>query len=589
MAASARITLVLGLLVVLQTQLGDAHSVGTCSNKLAKCHGKKWHHDAVCSFDNRCIVLSEREFSFKIEAKMRPLRTGKEAGKKVRSLWMRGNGPGLSWDKPVELRRSGSSVDSWKTEIKYRSSSDALLCASGDYCFANQKALEFRIYRDQMGKDDMIGPNFYIELPLSESMQGAANFLLPTLTVYPWFDGRKVVVREVEIESSLHVTGQPKEYRTTLDVLYPPSFEHNSHKRYPLVLYLGYNGHAFAPLLEYAFVHEAHTSEALLVGVQPMRQQAPYAMFSPYRSSHVWQCKQTPCDVQACATCWIPHLVSACDKNEFVFQAKECLLPRVESSYGEQILNFIEMDIVPKLREITGERLLVDFPKQRISIFGDFDGTSLLACYAALTRPHIYANAACLSAPFYWPLNHSLHNPAPNPGIQHTFHNIEKQFAAMPALRSAYLSQKYYIDIAHNQHTILPLVDVYKHTDDFVRQLEETLLLEMGKNILYFTIPDPVVPYVLQQPNTLRVYNRILPALKFFLRAEGGPTRDGARSRPVLDKTIAEQSELYGGLVMRNNKTSPGEFSCDAHYTTPQGASRPTEVPIVFFLPVLGL
>ena len=596
MHLQTREILVLSLLALLWMQAVHAQSVGSCDEKLSKCKGKKWHHDAVCSFDNQCLVVSEREFEFKIVAKMRRVDTGKDGGKKVRSLWMRGNGPGLSWNKPVELRRSGSSVDSWKTEVRYRSSSDALLCTSGDYCFANQKAIEFRLYRDQMGKDDMLGPNFYVELPVSESMKGAANFLAPSVTVYPWFDGRDVVFRKTKVESSLHVTGRPGEFKTTLELLYPPSFEHNIRKHYPLVLYLGYSAKALAPLLEYAFVHEAHTREALVVGINPMEQTQPYSTFSPYRDSHVWQCKEKPCKVEECATCWLPLTRSVCDKKEFIFQAKQCLEPELVPSYGEEVLDFIEMDIVPKLQEVTQQRLMVDFPRQRLTIFSEFDGTSLLACHAALTRPHIYQNAACLAAPFYWPLTSSLSDPAPNPGIKHTFQQIQEQFTATPALRSAYLSQKYYIDIAHNQHALLPLVDVYKHTEDFVLQLEETLYLERGKNFLYFTVPDIAIAYALQKPSILSVYNRIRPALKFFLKAEGGPSKSGSRSRPVLDKTIAEQNEVYGGLIGRQNRSSTAppdqqqQLSCDAHYKTPppMGASRPTEVPIIFFLPVLG-
>lgn len=586
----ARAVLVFSLLTLLLPSSIESRTVGSCKKQLSKCRGKKWHHDAVCNFDKQCLVVSEREFAFKVVAKMRSLETGKEVGKKARSLWMRGSGPGLSWDKPVELRRSGSSVDSWKTDIKYRSSSDALLCTTGDNCFANQRAVEFRLYRDQMGKEDMLGPNFYVELPLSESMKGAANFLMPSVTVYPWFDG-DIVVREFNIESSLHVTGQPGAFKTTLDVLYPPSFHHNIRKRYPLVIYLGYSAEAFAPLLEYAFIHEAHTREALVVGLRPLKQSPPYTRLSPYRDSHEWQCKSSPCNIQRCATCWLPRTRSACDKSEFIYQAKQCLKPERLTSYGEEVLDFIEMDIIPKLREVSQERVMVDFPRQRISIFGDFDGASLLACYAAVTRPHVYQNAACLAAPFYWPLTPSPSDPAPSPGMRDTFRRIRDQFTATPALRSAYLTQRYYIDVAFNQHALLPLLDVYEHTDDFVRQLEETLSLERGKNILYFTVPDRAIPYALQKPSVFLVYNRILPALKFFLRAEGGPSKEGARSRPVLNKMIAEQNERYGGLITPANNSVPAEqeLSCDAHYTSsPAGGSRPTEVPIIFFLPVLG-
>lgn len=578
------------LLLLLQMQFGDSRTVGNCEKRLSKCRGRSWHYDAVCYYDNKCVTATEREYSFNIIAKMRQRKNRKDTGNIVKSLWMRGNGPGLSWDKAIELRRSGSSVDSWKTEIKYRSSSDSLLCTSGDYCSANQKAIEFRLYRDQMGKDGMLGPNFYAELPLSGSLQGSNSFLTPSMSVYPWFDGKEVSMREYGVESSLLVTGHDKEFKTSLDVLYPPSFEHNTRKRYPLILYLGYDAQAFIPLLEYAFVHEAHIQEAIVVGIRPLRDKRPFSQSSPYPDSHVWHCKEKSC-VKKCMTCWLPTSKESCDKNEIKYQARKCLKPGLKPSHGEALLDFIEMDIIPKLREVAQERLLVDFPHHRMTIIGEYGGPSLLACHAALTRPHVYQNAACLSASFHWPLSSSLSNLTPNPGIFQVFDNLRQQLEATPALHLAYLSQKYYIDMSHAQKT---LVDLYEPTDNFVKQLEETLLLQKGRNIMYFTIPTPDINYeYMPGSSTIFVYHHILPALKFFLSAEGGPSKEGARSQPVLDKTVAEKGELYGHLIEGSNKSSsllgPDHYSsCHAHLAPPAGASRPTEVPIIFFLPILG-
>ena len=589
---SSRKVLLLCLLLVLQLQLGGARSIGSCKAEelLSSCKskGQRWQHDAVCTYGGKCVVVDERQFSFMVTARLRQVKQGKA----IKSLWMRGAGPGMSWDKPVELRRSGSSVDSWKTEIKYRSSSDALLCTSADYCFANQKALEFRLYRDQMGKEDMLGPNFFIELPLSGSMEGANNFLAPSVTVYPWFDSDKVLTRRVQIQSSLHVTGFPKTFKTQLTIIYPPSFEYNTRKMYPLVLYLGYAVGLFGPLLEHAFVHEASIQEAIVVGIDPMQSFSPFSRLCPYRDSYLLSCKEKNC-IHNCMTCWnIRTEKNVCDKDEFLSQAQACLTHLGTAPRGEEVLDFIQMDIVPKLRELSQERLLVEFPKHRISIMGSLYGSSLLACHAALTRPHVYQNAACFSAPFYWPLSSSFTNPAPNPGIFQTFRDLEKEFDRTPALRSAYVSQKYYIDVASNENSLLPIIDVYKHTEDFIQQLEETLQLEKGKNILYFTVPDLARSYMLDKYGTPYVFNRILPAFKFFLKTEGGPSREAARLQSVSDKTIAEQNKLYGHLIggSEQNESSAahdGE-SCDARYTGPGGLSRPTEVPIIFFLPALG-
>ena len=549
----------------------------------------RWHYDAVCTPENQCVVAEERKFSFQIEAKMR---TGTAVGKKVGSLWMRGSGPGLSWDKPIELRRSGSAVDSWRTKIQYRSSSDALPCTSKDYCWYNQRAVEFRLYRDQQGKDDMLGPNFYFQLPVSESMEGAPSFLTPTLTVYPWFDGREVLTREFEVTSSLHSIGiLDQTFKATLNVLYPPSFEHNIRKRYPLVLYFGYSAQAFAPLLELAFVREALTREAVVVGVTPLGLKPPYILLSPYPNTGMWYCKKSPCDTRRCATCWLPRKRDdACDKKEFAHQAKNCMYFKVNQGYGDMFLDFIEMDVVPKISEVTQERVDVDFPRHRLTLFGEFDATSLLACHAAVTRPHIYQNAACFSAPVYWPMS-SKNNPRESYLRNRRVRAFSEKYETTPALRVAHLTQKYYIDISANQEAEFPLVDPYKHTDEFVEELKNTFSLEEGKNILYFTIPDIAMAYVMRESGskaTMMIYDRFLPALRFFLLAEGGPNRESARTRAVPDKVIAENSELYGGLVQGGNGSlAADDESCDAHCDMP-GVSRPTEVPILFFLPILG-
>ena len=476
--------LLLLLLILQQTRFCESlRSVGKCSKPLHKClGGSRWHYDAVCSQENRCVVAEERKFSFQIEAKMR---TGTETagvGKKVGSLWMRGGGPGLSWDKPVELRRSGSAVDSWRTKIEYRSSSDALPCTSKDYCWYNQRAVEVRFYRDQQGKDDMLGPNFYFELPVSKSMEGAPSFLAPTITVYPWFDGREIITREFEVHSTFHSIGIiDSKFKATLNVLYPPSFEYNIRKRYPLVLYLGYSAQTFAPLLELAFVREALTREAVVVGVTPMDHKPPYILLSPYHNTGMWYCKQSPCDTRKCATCWLPRRrEDACDKKEFIHQTRNCMYFKANPGYGEMFLDFIEMDVVPKISEVTQGRVDVDFPRHRLTVFGEFDATSLLACHAAVTRPHIYQNAACFSAPFYWPM-HSEKKLDEAYLISRDLHGLRKKFETTPVLRVAYLTQKYYIDISANQEAEFPLVDPYKHTDEFVTALKDVLSLEEGK------------------------------------------------------------------------------------------------------------
>ena len=573
----------LSLLVLLHMQPSELRAVGTCERVHSKCGGEDdWQPDAVCNRKRVCVAADEREFSFTLTVRLRPLPQA-EAGKVSGSLWMRGTGPGLSWTKPIELRRSAQFVDTWKTQIDYRSSSEALLCTNSKFCFENQRALEFRLYRDTFGKENMKGPNFYIPLPISHSLKRGGDFLPPSVTVYPWFDGGDIIHKTINVRSSLHVTGRAGELSASLDILYPPSFNYNSRKKYPVVFIIDYNVETLSPLLEYGYIHEASIEEALVVGIRPFEQVAPYSMSSPYYNNYVWRCKKDHCEVN-CQTCWKQRLsVDICDVDEFNVQASRCLYAQLIEAKGDQILDLIELDIVPQLKEMAQERLLVDPPKHRLSLIG-FNGNGLLACYAALTRPWVYQNVGCLSAPFYWPLTSSLTKPAPSPGIFETLQRVKKDIEQNPALLSSYLSQKYYIDVTEHAHTFLPIVDIHEHTDNFVLQLQEILQLERNKNILFFNLPGVFLNYIHNKQSYFEIYHRILPALKLFLRAEGGPSKDGARIHLLSNgEAIAENKELYGSLIGTGNETSLEQESCIILQS-----SKPTEVPIVFFIPTLG-
>ena len=565
--------------VLLQPQICDCRRLygGGCTQNYARCHdfGKPWQRDGVCLDIKYCHAPREAKFSFNVEAKLRKLQAG--SGNAVRSLWMRGTGIGLSWDNPIQLRRRGTSIGAWKAELTYRSSSDGILCSSLDFCTKTQQGVEFRLYRDREGKDNMVGPNFYISLPISNSLKGSSVSLSPSVTVYPWFDGEEVFSRKEYMRSSLSVTARQGELQTTIEVLFPPSFNHNSLKHYPLVLVFGYELMTISPLLERLYVHDATIHEAVVVGIEPYEQMAPYAMLSPFSHTYIWMCKDRDC-FRGCQTCWKRNKEWQCNREDFIEQAELCLYPKKFVSKGEQVLDMIEVDILPKLKELTKDRLLVDFPKHRMSIIG-VDGSGLLACYAAVTRPHIYQNAGCLSPPFYWPLSNSLTDPAPSPGIFNiTLSKLKNDLLQNPRIASFARSQKYYIDVAKHEHHFLPIVQQEKYNEWFVKELQDTLYIPR-ENIMYFTVPG-YYDYIHDSKGLSPIFHRIEHALRHFLKTEAeGPHEWRTNIQTTSDKTVT--SHLLGTQA---NITLTQSCQDELYKIV----SKPAEVPIIFFFPTLG-
>ena len=572
------------VMVLLQLQICDCRLISnSCPQRYARCRAtlKEWQRDGVCWDEGACYAPDEREFSFTIIATIRKLRV--ERGNRTGSLWMRGVGIGLSWDNPIQLHRIGSSNDAWKAELTYRSSSDGIVCSSLDFCTKTQQGVEFRLYRDREGKYNMVGPNFYISLPISNSMKSSSVSLPPSVTVYPWFDGEEVFSRISFINSSLSVTMKTGELQTKVEILFPPSFNHNFLKHYPLVLVFAYEMTGMIPLLEHLYVNEASIHEAVVVGIEPFEQIAPYAMLSPFFNVYVWTCKISYC-IHLCQTCWIRNKEQPCDKYDFIEQAELCLYPKKFVTKGEQILDMLELDVLPKLRELIQYRIQVEFPKQRISIIG-IDGSGLLACYAAVTRPHIYQNAGCFSTPFYWPLSNSLTDPAPSAGIFNiTLSNLKKDLLQNPRIAPFARSQKYYIDVTINEHYFLPIVQQEMYNELFVKELQDILYIPR-ENIMYFTVPGHY-DYIHNIHGFLPLFFRIEHALRHFLKTKGGPNRTKTRNPGLSHDTAAQQSRRYGHLLdIQPNETLMQSCQEELYDSVPK---PPMEVPIVVFIPTLG-
>ena len=511
--------------------LTSGRDVGRCQNEDKKgghcfAPNEYWQHDGTCILSQnvkRCYVPDTREFRFTLRISIKQLRFVKS--KRIVDLWIRGSGPGLSWSKPVKLKKSAGGIGIWVTDIYYIYDSQGLVCTTSKHCLFNQRALEFRLYKDEKGKETMLGPNLYISLPVSNSMAGSPLFLTPTIDVYPWFGGISIVMEDLTMSSMS--LGNVK-----ATLLFPPSFNYNARRKYPVVIMFGSTvSLQITPLLELMYIHEANIQEAMVI-VLHHNSTAPYCEFNPYSEGSqgedvnlIWRCKMEDC--KTCHHCWDPEEEHKCDRNTFISSAHLCLYPTKCSQriLGEAWLDFIEEHVIPQVIRKSQSRILVDFPKDRLTIMG-FDGTGLLACHAAITRPHVYKNAACLSAPFHWPLKSlTAHIPAQKTGIGRSMKNISHNFMFYPELFAFHVTQKYYIDYGELDNVRFPVIDIDYYIDAFVNKLHEMFDVPLQNVLKFKKLPRAGNDYHLHPSGGAEIFNRIKLPLLFFLGAKGGPNK----------------------------------------------------------------
>lgn len=519
-------TLLLLLLILFHSAAKD---VGPCQAKSAvgsHCFSPdaQWQFDGTCAQlkdKHRCHVPDTRDFKFELRISIQKLMSSSTSGSRpLEKLWIRGNGLGLSWDTPVKLQKSAKGLGLWVIEVGYTYDSKSTLCLKPAHCLFNQRALEFRVYQDKEGKHDMIGPNLLVNLPVQDSMF-SKNFILPTVDVYPWFEGAAITIENVTL------TDLPAPFeKLTASLLFPPSFDYNVRRKYPVVILFGSGeGIRVSPLLETMYSHEASIVETFVINIHYF-DSAPFCAFNPYSKANsgtvnsIWRCK----DDHQCKMfkfCWF----SECDDELFEEGTRTYLHAVSCSGSGEIMLDIIEERLIPTAKTKASGRLLLNFPKNRLTVIG-YDGAGLLACHAAVSRPHIYGNAACLSAPFHWPLNVRPGGdspPADATGISKALSNASEEFLFYPEKRAFYMSQKYYIDYGEKDNDFFPLIKARQ----YIQWVIDKLKIEFGvlpENILYFKrVLRSCNNYFTHADGGTEVLNRIRMPLLFFFGAEGGP------------------------------------------------------------------
>lgn len=588
--------------------VSDSRNIGRCINDVhgSSCHQPKaaWQHDGVCLRDEdtlttSCHIPDTRQFKFSIAVRLRQLKIIPGV-KKVTNLWIRGSGPGLSWDKPLALQKSAYAIDKWKVDVSYTYDSNALLCVDASHCSLQQKALEFRVYKDELGKEDMLGPNFYISLPVSNSLAGAVGFTPPEVVVYPWFDGKRTTLQQIQITLDATMLKKLDQKPLTFNLILPPSFDFNARKTYPLVLIFG--APTISRVLEHMYIYEASIKEAIVITIDYI-DDAPFCFLNPFiedmtpltfGNSKVWRCKSENQDCHDCQTCWDDQRLEKCDRDEFIAQATRCLQEVDCSGRAEDLLDLIELKLLSKIATMTQSRVQMNFPRDRMSIIG-FDGAGLFACYAALTRPYYYQNAACLSAPFYWPMS-SLKNVGVDrerQGISQVLQELNDTLLVAPGLRMLHMTQKFYIDVGERDNFFFPVVDQYETVQWFVRVLKDTIWLDDSTNVHFSVIPTAGNSYYHHKKGGLELFNRLKLPLLFFLRAEGGPNRDFRRivkfSETAFHERKQEFSQQLSELAVETNDSVAFQGNCYPSFVRRwKEQEAPSSVPLSVYLTTVG-
>ena len=431
----------------------------------------------------------------------------------VKEMWIRGSGPGLTWDLPIKMNKTDQST--WVATFSYTTDPLAATCTKAEHCSFLQHAVEFRIYLDEHGSKSMLGANFYQRLPLSFSTRYPE---VQRITVYPWFFWKQsnLPYTYYSVKATLIKTRPDRPYRRSAGVIYPPSFYENTLKRYRLVIC------QLGSMLQYHYVREAiahamaveGSLEEVIIATEWYKSElAPYDV-------PLYRCKDENNCEEGCLNCLDPNRLERCEMHRFKQQLRECTNTVRGGLAADDYILYLEQDLLPRLRKGLKERLLVDFPRNRISIIG-YRYSGLFACYAGLARPDMFHNSGCMSAAFYLGIKDYL--------PLYEFKSYIKEIANLtsndPYRRAMHKTQKYYIDIGEEDDNYFPLYNARETAEDVVNSLQGDLKLKVSKNVFFQIFPNYSAyegTYKEGSSNDWPYLQRLLYALLTFHKAEGG-------------------------------------------------------------------
>ena len=442
----------------------------------SRCFGRPWQHDGVCFYDrgvSECVSPVALKYHFRIEAKYLP--TSTKSVRLPKRMFLRGSGPGLSWEKSIEMKESPIEHNTWTVDVQYTSDFNSLLCKNSSECSLNQGALEFRVYTDEQAIREMKGPNFYFPLPISNSLEGSEGFKVPAITVYPWFNRESARSMDIEYQQ---LKGR---------LVFPPSFDENAHRRYPLVVMLEDDYH-YIPLFEFLLAHTRVVEEVILLLIKPNELNVlrdKRSSILPFDSMNL-ECKTHDCI--GCQVCWSSKIAEPCDREEFITRSRRCLFFRRSKGVGERLLIDIIYKLAEDVKRITRDRVKFDPPKERITLIG-YGEEAVTAFMMGLTRPDLVKNVASLSPKFYLPLTTKY---TTGNAILRLMDRLAPAFTGSAPLQALYASQKYYISHGELDSVNFPIARAIQVTENVIRKLRDKFKMKSNVNLVFHVVPGRV-------------------------------------------------------------------------------------------------
>lgn len=559
------------ILIVSRLYIMDAKIIGPCQDlqDTSKCTGKApWQTDGVCHFNrdrgiNNCLSPDSGTFIFVIEAIIQKV-NGTTSNKQ---MFMRGSGPGLSWERSKEMVKSTTKANTWSITIEYQMDSLGLQCTERHHCTLNQKAVEFRLYTDQAAKEDMKGRNFYIELPVSKSLAGSSSFKPPVISVYPWFSSHIrgfLQRRTIKFASELDIFDLKS--IELVDVVVPPSYNENVFKRYPLVIILD-SGRSHYPVFEYLYSYAKLIEEVFVmivdIGKLPITKQARRNTYSyqPFERSNYINCKKRNNCGRKCNNCWRPDRVEKCNKEEFIREYKKCYgFSKNTQGLGESLVTAIVDTVLPEIREAYNDRIEFDPPIDRLTLIG-YGDLAVIAFAMGLSRPDIIGNVAALSPAFFAPVHRRTFEPTKEVLKQMNYFVTRARMSV--SIRSLYSTQKYYFSHGENERVFFPIADPLNLIETIIKRMETDLGFKEGDNLMYQIVPGALMTYPFEYIYPLM--SLLQSPMLFFYGSLAGVSAARPRSVHLTEDFFATRRNVEINANIRNNNTD-STFNSSRHF-----------------------
>lgn len=535
--------------------------MGPCSRKTkhgSRCLGLKGQPDGICLTDignKHCISSRTEKFKFTIEAKYLPKSKKSQGGNPVKRLFIRGTGPVLSQENPIQLSKSARNIHTWTTDISYTSDSDGLTCNYLDHCSLNQGTMQFRLYLDENGKQGMLGSDFVIHLPISRSLSGSRQFLTPKVAVYPWFNQKSSTIKQFKQTISI---GSDDKIHVQVTLVYPASYNENIFKRYKLVLLLDSDKH-YIPQVDYLSSHIGLIDELFLLLVSPSDivrelRQDNRTYLLPF-DSFLMECgTQSMEQCIECHHCRDTERIEPCDTDEFIARSKRCMYLRHNKGTDQEEINIVIDTMIEMVEKKVGsDRLILDPPGKRVTVIG-FGEHAVTAFILGLSRPDVFGNIGCLSPKFYLPmtaefqLKYWILNYVDDIAVKYMDHSLPRLGCSV-----LHTSQKYYFSHGQNDDVNFPLGKIIQTTLDVMNKLKHKFRLKDRDNIMYQLIKDQGLLY--PDNTSFPLMSLLQIPLLYFHQSEGGLSAHLAPDIDTINQYFMKNAAAASATVEDGSNT----------------------------------